>query len=138
MTTDHVELAKAGVAALNGGDLRGVVANAWPDFEYDFSRSIGPQRGVYTLEGMNEISTEFESMWESSRYEVDEYIEAGDQIVAPFTSYYTGRDGVEVVARAAWLISYREGRLARICFYQSKREALEAVGLGEPGADDAS
>lgn len=44
----------------------------------------------------------------------------------------TGRSsGIGVVGRAAWVWELREGLAVRATVYQSKAEALEAVGLRE-------
>ena len=47
-----------------------------------------------------------------------------------------GRDGIEVEARSAWLITFRDGEQASLTLYQSKQEALgsrRVVGVG-PGS----
>ena len=67
-----------------------------PDFEYDFSRAVGPVRGVFKLDQMRAFLDEFFGLWETVRFEVDELVEAGDQIAASFTNYHRGRDGIEV------------------------------------------
>jgi ketosteroid isomerase-like protein len=52
-------------------------------------------------------------------------------VVTPFTNHLRGRDGIEVQARAVFLWTIRDGAIARMCLYQERREALEAVGLSE-------
>jgi ketosteroid isomerase-like protein len=42
----------------------------------------------------------------------------------------TGRStGLTMAARAAWVIQFRDGKVARMTVYQSRSEALEAAGL---------
>ena len=43
--------------------------------------------------------------------------------------YLRGRDGIEVQARSAWLITIRDGELTSLTLHQTKQEALEAAGL---------
>jgi hypothetical protein len=38
-----------------------------------------------------------------------------------------GRDGIEVQARSAWLITIRDGEQAALTLYQTTEEALEAA-----------
>ena len=44
-------------------------------------------------------------------------------------AYMQGRDGIEVQARSAWLITFRDGQQTSLTLYQTKQEALEAAGL---------
>jgi ketosteroid isomerase-like protein len=77
------------------------------------------------------VFEEFAEPWASLRYEADEFIESGEHVVTPFTNYLRGRDGIEVQARAAWVWTFRDGKIARLTFYQERPEALEAAGLSE-------
>jgi len=105
-----------------------------PSFEFDFSRSVGPGRGVYSLDQMRGFFHEFVESWESLRIEVDEFIEAGEHVVAPNTVYVQGRDGIEVQARGAFVFTICDRSITRLCFYQERQDALEAVGLSEQDA----
>jgi ketosteroid isomerase-like protein len=53
-------------------------------------------------------------------------VEAG-LLVAENISYLRGRDGIEVQARSAWLITMRDGQTTSLTLYQTKQEALEAA-----------
>ena len=46
-------------------------------------------------------------------------------------AYFHGRDGVAVQARSAWLITIQDGQQTSLILYQTKQEALEAVGPSE-------
>jgi ketosteroid isomerase-like protein len=131
MSRENVEIVRAAIEAFNRGDMGGVLKDAAASFEYDFSRSVGPQRGVYSLAQMDGFLYEFAEVWESIRFEAAEFIEAGEHVVTPTTSDHRGREGIEVQARAALVWTIRDGSIARISFYQERREALEAVGLRE-------
>jgi len=132
MSQENVEIARAALDALNRGDGGAAFKDMAPDFEYDFSRSIGFQRGVYKVDEARRIWEEFASTWESSRWEADEFIEADEHVVTPLTMSVRGRDGIEVQAlRTAWVWTFRDRRVARITFYQERQEALEAAGLEE-------
>jgi len=131
MSQENVEIVRAAIYALNTGGIDAALEDAAPDFEFDFSRSIGPTRGVFALEPMRELWDEFAGAWESFRQEVEEFIEVGDQVVTPTTLYVLGREGIEVEARAAWIWTFRDEKIARITFYQERQDALEAVGLSD-------
>jgi ketosteroid isomerase-like protein len=131
MSQEYVEIAQHVFDALNRGDLPGAMKDTATDFVFDFSRSKSFERGVYAREDIPRFQEAFGGVWESVRWEPEEFIDAGDQLITPITSYNRGRDGIEVQTRAAWLWSFRDRRIARITFFQERREALEAAGLGD-------
>lgn len=131
MAQGDVAMVRAAVEAFNRGDLDAVLESASPDCVYDLSRAVGPLHGVYRLEEMRDAMDELTGLWESSRIEPDEFIEAGEHIVVPWTFYAAGRDGIEVQARTTWVFTVRDGAIARICMYQERGEALEAASLSE-------
>jgi ketosteroid isomerase-like protein len=131
MSQQPVEMIRDSVDALNRGDWDAALKEMTPDFEYDLSRTISPLQGVYHgPQQMRDVVEEFLSPWEAVRYELDEVIEAGEHVVTPFTTYFRGRDGIEVNGRAIWVWTFRDGACSRLCLYQERQEALEAVGLG--------
>jgi ketosteroid isomerase-like protein len=131
MSQENVEITRRVFEALNRGDLPGAMRASATDFVFDFSRSISPERGVYGTEDIPRLVDVFNGLWESVRYEPEEFIEEDDQVVTPFTTYNRGREGIELRARIAWVWKFRDGQVARITFFQSRREALEAAGLSE-------
>jgi len=126
-----VEIVRRVFEALNRGDLAGAMAASATDFVFDFSRSISPERGVYGTEDIPGVIDAFIGPWESVRYEPEEFIEAADQVVTPFKMHNRGRGGIELQTRVAWIWTFRDGQVARITFFQNRREALEAAGLRE-------
>ena len=132
MSEENVEIARQVFEAMNRGDVPGALKDTATDFAFDFSRSKSPERGVYGREEVPRFQEAFGGVWESIRWEPEAFIEAGDQLVTPMTTYNRGRDGIEVQTRdTAWLWSFRDRRIARITFFQDRREALEAAGLSE-------
>jgi ketosteroid isomerase-like protein len=134
MSQENVEIVRAAIDAWNRRDWGGTLKDAAPSFEFDFSRSMGPGRGVYSLDQMGQYFRELTEAWEDLRLEPGEFIEAGEQVVMPNTLYVQGRDGIEVQARGAWVWTIRDRSITRLCFYQERQDALEAVGLSEQDA----
>ena len=132
MSQENVEIVRRVGERLNSGDVDGVLQFCTPDVEFDASRALGPLHGTYDgLDQARQAFEEFFGPWESFRIELDELIDAGEDVVASGVGYFRGRDGIEVRARAAWVWTIRDGAIARMCFYQERREALEAAGLSE-------
>jgi ketosteroid isomerase-like protein len=132
MSQENVEIVRAAFDGVFDRDTPPALRErAAPGYEVDLSRMNSPPRGVYTAAAAKRAFEEFSEPWESQRYEADEFIDAGEHVVTPVTSYHRGREGIEVRARAAWVWTIREGQIARLCFYQERQEALKAVGLTE-------
>ena len=131
MSQENVELVRATYDAYNRRDLDAALKDTAPEFELDWTRAVGPQRGVYGLDQIRVFLVDFLEAFESTQVEPDEFIEAGDQVVVPQTGHIRGRDGIEVTARVALVWTIRDGAIVRVCLYQQKREALEAAGLSE-------
>jgi ketosteroid isomerase-like protein len=131
MSQENVEIVRHFIDAMNRSDWDATAKSVTPDFENDLSRSVGPHGGVYKGGQMRRFVDEFFGAWESVRAEPHEFLEAGEQVVVPFTSHFRGRDEIDVQARAAWVFTIRDGAIARQCYYQSRQDALAAVGLAE-------
>jgi ketosteroid isomerase-like protein len=131
MSQENVEMVRAALDAANRGEWDAMVKDAAPDFEFDFSRARGPDHGVYGRDELIDMLSGVDEQWESVRREADEFIEAGEQVVTPLTSYHRGRDGIELQAHVAVVWTFREGALVHFSFYQERQEALEAAGLSQ-------
>jgi ketosteroid isomerase-like protein len=131
MSQENVEIVRAAIDALDRGDLAVALRDVTRDFEFDFSRSIGTRPGVYALNGAQSFWEDFTGAWESVHLAADEFIDADEHVITPLTNSVRGRDGIEVQARTTWVWAFRDGRVARITFYQNRQEALEAARLNE-------
>jgi ketosteroid isomerase-like protein len=80
---------------------------------------------------MLQFWAEFAEDLDSVQIESHEFIEAGEQVVVPWTMHAVGRDGIKVQARVTWAWTVRDGAIERICMYQERHEALEAAGLSD-------
>ena len=81
-------------------------------------------------DGLREWLSLHRRMWKHQRTEPKEFIPAGgDRVVVPIRIVSIGRDDVETVAHAVLVMTVRERKIAYIEGYQSKAEALAAVGL---------
>ena len=131
MSQENVEIVRAAIDAFNRGDVEAAFKDAAPEFEYDQTRAVGMDRGVFNLDEFRDLLTSFTESWESFTIGADELIDAGEDVVMPFTNLARGRDGIEVQARGIWVWTIRDGSIVRACLHQERHEALEAVGLRE-------
>jgi ketosteroid isomerase-like protein len=131
-----VEIVKANIDAYNREDWDAFFKDFAPGSELDFSRAIGPWRGVFGLDQARRVVEEFRETWESARVEPHEFIEAGDLVVVSSTQHLKGRGGIELVVRGAFVLTIRNGAIERFTMYQERQDALEDLGLSEqsPGS----
>jgi ketosteroid isomerase-like protein len=134
MSRENVEIVKANIDAYNREDWDAFFKDAGPGCEMDFSRAIGPWRGVFGLDQARRVVGEFRETWESARAEPHEFIEAGDLVVVPLTQHVKGRGGIEAVVRGAFVWTIRNGAIERVTMYQERRDAPEDLGLSEQDA----
>src|SRR5439155_1363656 len=77
MSQENVEIVKAWIDAYNREDEDAFFKDLAPGFVLDFSRAIGPWRGVFGLDQWRRVWGEFRETWESDWLEPHEFIEAG-------------------------------------------------------------
>jgi ketosteroid isomerase-like protein len=131
MSHENVELVRGFYEAFGRGDLESALAVFDPRivaFDHDI-----PDPGEYQgLGGLSRWQADWETSWESWRWDPEEFIEAGDRVVAVLRVYARGRgSGVDVerVDGAVWTL--QDSKCIRLDYYGNKAEALEAVGLRE-------
>jgi ketosteroid isomerase-like protein len=127
MSRENVATARSFVAAYNREDFEAALRLGTADLVLDFSRALGPYRGVYPRDRILGFLEELNSTFESVRFEPRDFIDAGDRVVMPMTIRFRGRDGIEVKAETTNLWVFRDGALARIVLYQETEEALRAA-----------
>src|SRR5690348_5755676 len=134
MSQENVEIVKAWYDAFNRDDWDAMVKDAAPGFMVDFSRAVGPWRGVFGPDQAGQVMREIRETFQYARLEPHEFIEAGDLVVMPWTMHGRGRNGVELAARFTMAFAIRSGAIERITLYQERQDALEDLGLSEQDA----
>ena len=133
MSEENVEKVRRGFAEYNRGDIEGALEEWAPDAVWDWSNGRGFDAGVYR--GRDEIRAFWQqrtAAWKENRLEVVDVVEVDDdRVIVENVAYSRGRDGIEVEARSAWLVTFQDGEQTSLTLYQTKQDALEAAGLSE-------
>ena len=130
MSRENVELVRAAFEAVAQGDLERVFASLDPDIEWDVSRRQLEPATFRGHAGVLEFLRLLSETWSEQRFEVEEYVDAGDEVVVVIRFVSTARgSGVTVPARAVYVWQLRNGLAVRATMYQTKADALAAVGL---------
>ena len=125
----NVDTARRAIEAFNRRDMDAMLELAGEGFEYDWTRSRGPNAAVYRgTDGFQEFANEQWDVFDEFRVEPHEFVPCGDRhVLVTTTVHATGRGGVPVSATSSHLHSFEDGRLVRITLYQERAEALAAA-----------
>ena len=133
MSQENVEIVKAFHSLYEAGDR-----DAWrdyfdPDVIWDTSASTMPAAGIYHgHEGVERFFREWLGTWSDYRMEVREYIDAGGSVVIVFRQGGIGRgSGVRADRDFFGVYDLSDSKVVRYRQYESRKDALEAVGLSE-------
>jgi uncharacterized protein len=133
MSEENVEVVRKAWEAFKRRDNEAALALYDPEIEIDLRRRVSADARVYYgLEGVQEFFRDFLASFGEWKTEVEEWIDAGDQVIAMVRSYGRGRhSGVPVDMLEAHLWTVRDGLLLRLQVFATRAEALEAAGLSE-------
>jgi ketosteroid isomerase-like protein len=135
MSKETVEVARRGIEQFNQDFASKEELNLdlmAPDIAFDNSNAALDGAMYRGHEGMRELMSWLRGMWKLQHGEAQEFIPVGeDRVIVPVRIVSVGREDVEVVARAAMLITVGDGKITHMKSFQSKADALEAVELSE-------
>src|SRR3954454_10264640 len=130
MSEENVATVRSISDAVNRGDLDEAFRHAPDDFVADWSGSEAPESGIYR--GRDAVKGRFErtmEVWSQVEYFETEIIDTGDHVLRVGGVRAKGKgSGAEVMAQGAQVWTFRGGTPISVYLYQSKEEALEAIG----------
>jgi ketosteroid isomerase-like protein len=134
MSQENVEIVRRVLGNYGDQDTEKMLADVHSDVEIDYSASNAPDASVYHGHGACRafVQGRFEDFEERS-FEATELIDAPpNAVIAVGRMRGRGRaSGVGVEAGSVTLWTLRQGKVSQIKLYQTRAEALEAVGLAE-------
>lgn len=132
MSQEHVEIVRREYAAFAARDWAALADLCHPDIEYETLKTAPGVSGCYR--GLEEITDFFDSwsgLYAEFRVEAAEIVDAGDEVVTVERHTARGLKGSDaetwVQDSFACLISFKDGKIARIEEFPSLEEALEAA-----------
>jgi ketosteroid isomerase-like protein len=131
MSRENVEAARRGFEALERGGVEAFLDFIDPEFETTTPPELTVEPATYKgREGLRHYFESFYEIMEEVRFEPEEFIDAGDQVVVPARLVARGRDtGIEAVQQLAMVWTIRDGKGLRVDTYATRAEALAAAGL---------
>jgi ketosteroid isomerase-like protein len=136
MSRENIELHRRGVAAIDGREFPDELFEELcaPEFRMENTSTAVTDKTYYGAEGVREWTADFfEAFDEDARHEIEEIVADGDDFVVSVVRF-VGRgahSGAPLVLRWVSVTWFDKGKMTRAVGYLSRRQALEAVGLGE-------
>lgn len=132
MSSEHVELIRAGYERLESEGYESLMDITHPEFEFTTPPALASEPDTYT--GEEGIRRYFESFYEAME-EVhlvpDEFIEAGDRVIVPTTLVAKGRTaGIEVKQKVVVVWRFRDLKILGLDLYATLEDAQAAAGGG--------
>jgi ketosteroid isomerase-like protein len=127
--SENLDLVRSIYADWEHGDFR---STEWAHPNIEFVRPDGPEPGSWIgIPEMSQTTRDILTAWEDFRQVPDEFREVdAERVLVLFRGTGRGKgSGVETSAKAATLIHFRDGKLARIVSYWDRALAFDDVGL---------
>ncbi|TMK23759.1 MAG: nuclear transport factor 2 family protein [Actinobacteria bacterium] len=131
MSQENVESMRRAIERFNrGGEDDALLADFYDSDAVFHSRADEPDTGVYRgRDAIRESMHMWHDTFDEFRFQVDEYIDAGEVLVMPGLISVRGRGSTaEVREPYMWLVNMRDGKVLEVHEYRTK-EAREAAGL---------
>jgi uncharacterized protein len=131
MSEENVEVVRRAFEAYERGDVEAMLEEVDEEVQW---KQIEEPAPVYGRDGVREAVQRWDETWDNLRAEVDEYIDAGDCVIALIRFRGLGRaSGVPVEMASYHVFTVRNGKVARMFEYGpgKRADALEAAGLSE-------
>ena len=128
MSPEDLETVRRAYDAFAGGDLETLTTFLAPDIEWRTTPEV-PFMGNYSgldefMRGMDEWTSAFDDV----TTEIEEMIDAGENVIVHHRMRGRGRDsGVEVDLAIFQVVAVRDGQLVRMHDFGTRDDALEAA-----------
>jgi ketosteroid isomerase-like protein len=144
MSAENIEIVRRVYEAAARHDSAAVLALYDPEVEWDSSRlpeaNLLGWRVIHGHDQLRKMFREWHEAWESFEDDCEELIDAGERVISVVTRRGRGRaSGAETTARRGGVWTIREGKIARVVWFASVEEALEAAaGRSSTGSERRS
>jgi ketosteroid isomerase-like protein len=133
MSQENVQIVRSILDAWNRRDYSAALALVAPDIRAeDYAFGGGLDATYEGIPGLQKWMARFWGSFVDFHTQIEEYIPVDDEVVLAAHHHGRGKaSGVEVEMRNWHVVTVRNGKVVRYRIFQTKPEALEAVGLRE-------
>jgi ketosteroid isomerase-like protein len=130
MSRENVEVVRSIFVAWLRGDM--ATDRLDPEIAMIESSTIPGATSAYGIDAVRRYMASFANYWDEIRFEPQEYIDAGEQVIVVARLVGRGKaSGVDVDRVWAYVWTVRGGKALRMEGYANRAEALKAAGLAE-------
>lgn len=134
MSRESVEIVRRAFEATNRREGASFLLRFYdPEVELHPQSALGNLvgGGIYRgHDGVRAFYRHYYEAWERVDYEIEELIDAGEQVVSVVTNGGRGRgSGISLEWRVPGVWTIKDGKIVRVVFFSSRDEALEAARL---------
>jgi ketosteroid isomerase-like protein len=134
VSLENVEIAKQANAALNRGDVEGLLRLYARDAELrDLQSAPDQPLAVSGIDAIRRVWIDWSAAFDAFRADVEEYIDAGDTVIMAVRWRGEGKESGVAIDNAQYdVLEFRDGKVFRaVLGYRSRDEALEAAKRGK-------
>ena len=135
MAEDNLEIVRRGYEAINAGDFEGAFAFFDPKAEIQPGVDVPDfdfEDVYYGPEGFLQFHAKMSEAWDELRWEPEEYLPAGEDVVVFIRFHGTGKgSGVPVEQAIGHVCTMEGGKLVKHVTYWDRARALEAAGIAK-------
>jgi ketosteroid isomerase-like protein len=132
MSQENVDVVMRWFELFSGGEHEEALRYVDPAIETHEGVELPGAASYFGHAGLAEAYNHWAGQWDDFRMELEELIDAGRDVVAVTRHHGTGRaSGVTVHHIVAYVLTLHDGMLVRLRIFNTKAQALEAVGLRE-------
>jgi ketosteroid isomerase-like protein len=130
MSQENVEVVKRCYDLFRRGDYLGALAYFDPAVETVEPNDMPGADAYVGHQGLADAFAHFADAWDTYTVELEQLTEAGNQVVAIARYYAIGKQsGIPVETTVAHVYAFENGRIVRWEMFNTRDEALKAVGL---------
>jgi uncharacterized protein len=129
MRQETLDLIRTGIAALNRGDIDGMLRPLDPNVELEPLRAVLEGSVYRGHEGLRKWLGDMKEDWEDFKIEVIDVRELNDDhaLVEARIRARARASGIEIDASGAWLCEVHDEKVTRVRFYTDAESAVEAA-----------
>jgi ketosteroid isomerase-like protein len=132
MSQENVEIVRRWFDLFREADARRPSAMSTPRLRLAKEPNFPVPTPTSVTRGSRRRMTHWASEWAELRVEREELIDAGSAVVAATRHHGIGRaSGATVETVVAYVVTVDDGKVVRLNIFNTKLQALEAVGLSE-------
>jgi ketosteroid isomerase-like protein len=132
MSQENLEVARRCLELFGRGEMEALLRYVDPAIETNEGAELPGAASYFGHAGLAMAYDHWASQWDDLRIELEELIDAGRDVIAVTRHHGTGRaSGAAVQAVVAYVFTVEDGKFVRMRIFNTKTQALEAVGPRE-------